>query len=203
MQTVSQKSKRGCLSALFLGLVFFILGNVSGFFVGVYSTGAGKKFLEDVFSPEEKADSSHPKDISRAGFRLKIPANWAVDTLDADYNPDHSFTIESPGSSFVMFIIMDIQSDPLENVQEQVEAFVPKVINKAQRIVFKKWGKYEGQGMQLRGRVISVVDGGVRIFSYSSEYRSFIVVESYFAEDLKKVQPGFQLIEDSFEILDS
>ena len=111
--------------------------------------------------------------------------------------------IDSPGDSFFMLTMMEGPTDPDDNVTSQVEAYVPNILKKTSQAPFTRWGRYEGAGMKLHGRQFGLVDANVRIFPYSTDSQSFIVVEYTFDEDLKNVQPGFQLIESSFELIDS
>ena len=181
----------------------FVLGNVTGFFAGVYSTKAGREFLEDLATTEGAADTKHPHEINRKGFRLKYPGNWTIDTKDEDYDPDHLFTIESPGSSFTMMIITPEPTDPADDIRSMVDAYVPKLLKDPRRTPFTKWGAYLGRGVELRGRVMGINRGGLRIFAHASPTVSFTVVELYFDDDLTMVKPGLQLIASSFSLRES
>ncbi len=182
-------------------LVAFFVGNVTGFVLGVYSTKAGKEFIDDLVTTEAPADIVNHKEISRAGFSLKYPGNWKMDTTDEEYDADHSFSIDSPGDCFTMFIIFDIDTAPSENVEAQIESFVPSLLKNPARTPFTKWGRYAGHGVDLKGRLLGINKGSVRVFSHSSESRSFVVIELYYDEDHANVQPGFRLIENSFRLV--
>jgi|GEM_PF-1309535 len=176
-----------------------ILGNVMGFFIGV-AVRKGGLGIGHLLSGEKAADLAHPQKLAREGYRLTFPGNWRVDTSDEEYDPDHFFSLDSPGASFAMFTILEVPTDPEQNVDVNVSEFVPNVIRSPVRTTFMAWGNYQGYGVELKGKVASLVEGGVRIFSYSSERTSFIVVESYHDEDREKVEPGFQLIRSTFEL---
>jgi len=182
--------------------VGLVVGGAVGFLLGLGATKAGKAFLNELASEEAPADVANPQEISRPHFALKFPGNWKVDADDEDYDPDQLFSIDSPGSSFVMLAITDVPMDPAEQVQAQVESFVPKVIRDPARTPFSRWGNYAGKGLLLKGKMILGLPGGLRVFSHSSESRSFVVVESYYDEDLEDVGPGFKLIESTFELRD-
>ena len=191
---------KSVVAGIVLALGFFIAGIVTGFFLGVWSTEVGSDFLEDLASEEEPADVDHPKKIVREGFRLEYPGNWQIDTADADYDPDHLFSIDSPGSVFVMFIMIDLPTDPSDNVEEQVGQF-SKLIAHPVKSPFQRWGVFSGEGVLLKGRILGM-KAGVRIFSHSAEDKSFIVVHQYFDEDLTDVEPGFKLIERTFQLIE-
>jgi len=52
--------------------------------------------------------------------------------------------------------------------------------------------------LNLKGKILGLYQGSVRIFSYSTEIKSFIAVEFSYKEDLKQVKPGLELIESTF-----
>ena len=156
--------------------------------------------MEDMFSDEAPADVSRPRQMVRESFRLHYPGNWRIDSADGDYDPDHLFSIDSPGSSFAMFILFDFSSEPKENLDEQVQQF-SKLIKTSESSRFQSWGKFKGHGVHLQGHLLGM-KGGVKIFSHSSSHRSFVVVNQYFDEDLAHVKPGFDLIESTFELTD-
>ncbi|MCC6558807.1 MAG: hypothetical protein IT372_38230 [Polyangiaceae bacterium] len=183
-----------------IAVISLLTGLVVGFFLGIASTKAGAAFLEDLASSEAPADVSEPIAVSRPGFSFRHPRNWKIDTADKDHDPDHLFSIESPGSCFTMMILFDGPTDPASNVQAQVDAYVPKVLQAPARIPFTQWGKYAGQGAELRGKMLGINPGAVRIFSHASEKKSFIAVEFCHDEDIKDVKPGFDLIASSFSL---
>lgn len=183
-----------------LSILCFLAGTFSGFFIGVWSTQAGSDFLEDMLSDEERADVSRPRQLVRQGFRLEYPGNWRIDSTDEDHDPDHLFSIESPGSSFAMFRLFDFPSEPATNVDGQVRQF-SKLLNTSKKSRFKSWGKFNGEGAHLQGRMLGL-KCGVKIFSFSSDSRSFVVVSQHFDEDAADVQPGFELIESTFELIE-
>jgi len=100
------------------GIVMMILAVAAVAFVGgIYATDAGKAYMEDLFLDEEHAEIASPNTLVREGFILQYPSNWTIDTRDDDYDPDHYFSIESPGSSLIVFVIVDIPTSPEENVE--------------------------------------------------------------------------------------
>jgi len=182
-------------------VLFLFIGLVVGFFLGIGATKAGSAFLEDVMTGEAPADVAHPKSYVRPGFSFKYPGNWKIDTSDKDHDPDHFLSVESPGSCMTMLIVFDTPLDPAQSVQNQVDAFVPKLLSAPSRAPFTSWGKLTGQGVLLKGKMLGINPGSVKVFSHANDKRSFVVVEQCYDEDMKDVKPGFDLVESSFELL--
>lgn len=187
----------GGIVGLLAGLLF---GCAGGFFLGIWSTKAGKAALEDFVSSEEMADTATTNTISRAAFELDFPGNWKIDTADEDYDPDHLFSIDSPGSCFVQFLFFDTATDPKDNIDAQRQTFVPKLIKSPKETRVATWGSFRGDGILLEGKILAINDGSIRVFSHSSDDRSFTVVEMCFDEDLESVEPGFELVRKSFRL---
>src|SRR5688500_4870799 len=187
----------GAIVGLIAGLLFGCLG---GFFLGIWSTDAGKAAIEDFVSNEEAADTGRTRTISRAAFEVDYPGNWKIDTVDEDYDPDHLFSIDSPGSCFVQFLFFDTGTDPKDNVDAQVQTFVPKLIKSPKETTSSEWGSFRGDGIVLEGKILGINDGSIRVFSHSADDRSFTVVEMCFDEDIASVEPGFELVRKSFRL---
>ena len=159
-------------------------------------------WLEDLAETEEPADVGAPKPIVRERFRLQYPGNWRIDEADEDYDPDHLFSIDSPGSCHVTVIVFDAAIGAKTVVAAQVEAFVPRVLKNPVQTPFVRWGAYEGEGVTLAGRILGVLPGSIRIFAHESEREdlTLTILEFCYDEDLPLVRPGFALVERSFEL---
>ncbi len=151
---------------------------------------------------EQEADLRAPKPLVRERFQLQYPRNWSIDEADADYDPDHLFSIDSPGSCHVSVIVFDAVLEPKGSVEAQVAAVVPRIVRNPVETPFTRWGAHEGEGMTLAGRILGIFEGTIRIFAHASEPENltFTIVEFCFAEDLPLVRPGFELIERTFEL---
>jgi hypothetical protein len=99
-----------------------------------------------------------------------------------------------------MLFAFDVRIDPATSVRAQVDAFVPKLLASPARSSFATWGKYSGEGVLLRGKLLGLNPGSVRVFSHATEARSFVVVEQCYDEDMARAKPGFDLVEKSFEL---
>ncbi len=183
-------------------VIAFGAGCLLGFFAGVGSTKAGSRFMREVLSSESPAETEKPQLITRKAFQLKYPRNWKVDTADEDYEPDHLFSINSSGQSTVTFVILEKSVDQKEHVRIHENAFVPKLIADPTRTEFRRWGRFEGNGVELKGHMLHIVRGSVRIFCHSGKNSSFTVIEQTNDEDAPSVKPGFALVENSFTLTD-
>lgn len=138
--------------------------------------------------------------IQRDGFSLSYPADWKIDTEDEDYDPDALFSIDSPdGENMIMFIIFTAAVDPDDLLEAQVDAFSGELVKNPGITTFDSWGKYKGKGKLLKGKLLGVFSGFVRIFVYGDEHKTMLVVEQCYdkayAAGLKK---DYDLIAASF-----
>ena len=158
--------------------------------------------FESLVQTEQKADVRATKPIVRERFHLEYPGNWTVDEEDEDYDPDHLFSIDSPGSCQVTVVIFDSAISAKNSVDAQVEAFVPKIVKDPVQTPFARWGAYDGEGVTLAGKMLGLLKGSIRIFAHESvrEDLTLTVVEFCYDEDLPLVRPGFELIERTFEL---
>lgn len=170
--------------------------------VGLVSLLARTVMLESppIDSGERVADVTNPKRIERESFRVSYPGNWKIDTEDEDYDLDEAFAIESPGASSLLLFIFDFATDPVENVQDHAAGF-EEMTAQGESTQFTKWGNLEGEGVHIKGTLMDL-PAGIKIFSHSTETKSIVVIAQYFEEDLDKVAPGFELIGNSFELIE-
>src|SRR4051812_47886150 len=82
-----------------------LVGGFFGFFLGIAVTKLGRTFIHNILHGEERADVSHPTKLDRETFQLQYPSNWTIDVTDENHDPDHRFTLHSPGTAFVMFFL--------------------------------------------------------------------------------------------------
>ncbi|MGH7289502.1 MAG: hypothetical protein ACREI8_15940 [Myxococcota bacterium] len=164
--------------------------------------GCAGGFVESLVETEEHADVLAAKSIVRERFRLEYPGNWTIDEADDDYDPDHLFSIDSPGSCHVTVIVFDAATSAKTSVEAQVNAFVPKLVKDPAKTPFATWGAYHGEGMTLAGKILGLQRGTIRIFAHENtpEDLTLTIVEFCFDEDIASVKPGFELIERTFKI---
>ena len=83
----------------------------------------------------------------------------------------------------------------------QVESFRKLVMKSPKSVTpFTKWGSFNGNGYEMKGKILGVFNGSVRLFAMTVKERSILVVMQCFDEDVPKLKSGFQLIEESFKI---
>ncbi|WP_437521906.1 hypothetical protein WME79_30125 [Sorangium sp. So ce726] len=189
----------GGMSKTAVAFLFLFIGLLAGFFAGIGATKAGAAFLEDLASSEAPADLVNVQSYVRPGFSFKYPGNWKVEADSPENDPDHHVNVESPGSCMTMIFVFDAPTEPADNVQAQIDGFVPKLLSAPARTPFTMWGRYAGQGMLLKGKLLGVSAGSVRVFSHANDKRSFITVEQCYDEDMTHVKPGLELVESSFK----
>ena len=117
---------------------------------------------------------------------------------DEDYDPDAMFSIDSPGSALVMFIIGAGETKPEDTLQSQIRPF-EKLISRPAISRFEKYGRYTGNGAILKGRVMGIKTT-VRLFCFHQNGLTVMITEQCPDEDLKPVQAGLRLIEGSFSL---
>lgn len=188
------------MSKTAVALLSLGIGLTVGFFLGVGATKAGAAFLKDFTTSEAPAEVARPMSYSGAGFSFRYPGNWKVKAEAEKNEPAHHVNVESPGSCVAMIFSFDVRIEPATSVRAQVDAFVPKLMASPARSTFGTWGKYSGEGALLRGKLLGLSPGSLRVFSHATEARSFVIVEQCYDEDMKAVKPGFDLVERSFDL---
>ena len=191
-------AENGNARLLLAVIVSFIVGGVVGFIAGVASTKAGSEFLDELVEQETQADVEHPKNMVRPAFELQYPGNWRIDTDDEDYDQDQLFSIESPGAAFAMFVIGQMETDPEQGLKNQLEAF-GRIYQNAPATRFERYGSYAGKGAVLKAKVLGVATTA-RLFSMYEDGWTVMITQQCPDEDLKYVEDGLSLIEESFRL---
>lgn len=172
-----------------------IAGGIGGFLLGVATSELGAAFLTGMVEQEQPARTQHPREIVRERFELRYPENWTIDTADEDYDPDHRFTIESPGAAHVMFFIGQAVLDPEDAVRDQIEAF-SSLMGAPSIERFESYGRLAGRGAVMRGRILGI-SVTVKAFACCAEGVTAIIVQQCPDDDAGLVRDGFELIEQS------
>lgn len=174
------------------------IGAGAGFAAGVLAVKEGREVFASFFLTERRAAVDAPVTVERSAFRFQHAENWKIDVGASDYDADHNMMIFSPGHSFVMLQIAEGASDPHDFVEAHVNAQISKLMERATKTPFTKWGAYSGEGVLLEGKGLGITPVRVRIFSFRAGERTFTVVEWTTDEDRAKVEPGFALVERTF-----
>jgi hypothetical protein len=179
-------------------IISLVVGGIAGFFLGLASTKAGKAIVQGIFNEEKKAEVSQPKKLAREKFEIQYPSNWKIDTEGKDYDPDHMFSIESPGSAFVMFVIGPGETVPEDTLKEQIRQF-EKLMGSPDIERFERYGGLTGKGATLKGRILGIRTTA-KLFAFHEDGLTVMITQSCPDEDLQPVQAGFSLIENSFTL---
>lgn len=192
MKTVGMPTLFACILAALLA------GGAAGFFVAVKSTQAGKALIETLVAEERAAETSRVNELNRERYRLQYPGNWKIDTSDKDHDPDHLFSIDSPGSAFAMFVLGKGETVPEETLQMQIAEFQKVMSNPVIQEV-GQYGSYPGKGAVLKGRIMGIRTT-IKVFSLCQDQTTVMITQQFADEDEPKVRAGFALIEKSFSL---
>ncbi|MEK7269607.1 MAG: hypothetical protein AAB215_01545 [Planctomycetota bacterium] len=193
-----KNSRFGVLA--FLGIAVLIAAGLAKFLPRNAAKEAERKALEFVGAEGQKADTAHPRTLERKGFRLEYPSNWKIDEKDEDYDPDRMFSIESPGSAFVMIAMVPVKVDPEEHMKGQIDSFANLMGAKPSVARFETYGRYKGKGASLKGKVLGV-PVTVKAFACFAEGATALVVQQVPDEDIGLEKDGLDLIEKSFVLI--
>jgi hypothetical protein len=144
--------------------------------------------------------SQAQKTINRDSFSVKYPEKWIIDTKDEDYDPDALFSIDAPDDeNMIMFILFSMALDTADLMNEQVKAFTAELIKTPEITRFDTWGKLKGSGTLLKGKLMGVFKGFVRIFVYGDDHKTMIVVEQCYDKAYETLKKDYDLISSSFQ----
>ena len=151
--------------------------------------------------PAEVMEPTEPQRVERAGFSLQFPGNWQIDTHGENYDSDHMFIIQASRGAFVGFEIHDREVDPRWLLEARVAAMTGRVLPGAGREEFPTWGQYRGQGALLYGKALGKTPVTVRIFAFAWAGHTVAVTEYASDNDSRNVEPGFQMVEQTFRVM--
>ncbi|GHC04406.1 hypothetical protein [Cerasicoccus arenae] len=136
--------------------------------------------------------------VNRPGFTLQYPKDWRLATNQADYKPDSLFTIETPGSSHIVIEIFDAAPgmDVSGAMDDVLQALDGPAVETYSYGSFETWGNYKGVGKHLKGKIMSMIPGGCRVFAavVPGTNKGILITEFYMSEDLPVALPGYDLI---------
>lgn len=147
------------------------------------------------------AEAQNMKTIDRDSFSLKYPDTWTIDTKDEDYDPDALFSLDAPAEgATIMFMIFDAVIDVDDMLKAQQEAMTKEVIKKPSSITqFNEWGNYKGKGILIKGKILGVLKGQVKVFIYTDDNKSMLVMEQIYDSDMVVTGVEFEQIAKSFK----
>lgn len=147
------------------------------------------------------AGAQNMKTIDRDSFSLKYPSTWSIDTKDEDYDPDALFSLDAPAEgATILFMIFDSVIDTDDMLKAQEEAMTKEVIKKPSSITnFYNWGNYKGKGILIKGKILGVLKGQVKVFIYTDDHKSMLVMEQIYDSDMLVTGAEFEQIAKSFK----
>jgi hypothetical protein len=188
-----------CIVSLVIAVVVsLVIGLTAGFFLGIASTKAGKAFLSSVLETEQKPDVSHPKTVIRDRFQFQYPSNWNINSDDEGYDPDGMFSIHSPGTTFVMFVIMPGTTAPEDSLRTQIRPF-ENGMNASVVGRFEKYGSFTGKGAILKTKTAGS-SSTTKLFSFCHDGLRVMITQFCPDSNLKRADAGLSLIENSFSL---
>ncbi len=151
------------------------------------------------FLRSERPDIHNRTQIERQAFSLEYPANWEVDLLAEDYDPDRSFSIGPVfADAAIQFYFYEDTMDSEEcvdwtvgNLEEQFEL--------GELTELLEWGPFRGFGYQ--GDMI-LAEGKYRVLTFCATDNEppFEILKVVDEGVLAGQQPGFDLIRDSLAL---
>jgi hypothetical protein len=138
--------------------------------------------------------------IERDSFSLQYPNTWTIDKGDEDYDPDALFSLDSPeDGETILFMIFNMVIDADEMLTEQAKTMTKNLIKKPSSITtFDTWGKYSGKGKVIKGKIMGIFKGQIRLFMYTDNSKSMLIVEQLYDSNMEKLGADFKSIADSF-----
>ena len=140
--------------------------------------------------------------IDRTNFVCKYPVAWHEGTEDADYKADSYFTLKSPNkaNTYVQFSISDKAEDPQKLIDNLRSDFDGPAITTLSTSKLTEWGNHKGTGIYLKGKILDDFPGGIKLFVFNSDKHNVIVIEYYFASELKNLQADLDFISHNFTL---
>ncbi len=157
--------------------------------------------LSCLFLPLVGFAQDDTKTIDRPGFTMQYPADWVLADKQSDFDADRFFTIDTDGrSSITIEIFPAVEGqDPDDLLFNAIYVLDGPLVDTYSRSNFSKWGRLQGEGTHLKGKVMSLFPGGARIFFAQEGGKGIMITEIYYAEDVENgVAEGFEFIGNNF-----
>lgn len=147
----------------------------------------------DEWKPEEMTR------YERADFHFYYPKAWSIASHQDDFDADRRITIDSKDQSHIVIEIIPDGSkmEPERVMAGLLQAYDGPALTVLGRSDFDEWGDVKGSGVHLKGHILGMEPGGVRLFVATVEKRGMVITEYYFSDELADAMPGFDLIMQS------
>ncbi len=206
-------------------ITIIIASGIVGYYIGWYSVFEIRKRLKESKN-ECKPDLDNPQTKTTLNFKLKFPGNWTIveefdnfqesnEILTDENVPLHYFLIHSPAYNAVTFYFeficpqKTIEKFVLKDaINENIIGSYPEMNLRGSDELYKstplrKYGCIEGNGLILHKISEGFFDplNTYRIMCKVTDKFRVTIVERCEKVDEKIARPGFDLIENSLEIL--
>ncbi|MGG9972191.1 hypothetical protein ACQ33O_10390 [Ferruginibacter sp. SUN002] len=137
--------------------------------------------------------------LARPNYKMEYPDNWTIDSTDSDYDIDTYFSLNSPSNgAFASFMFINTKVDEQEHLDLHIKEQLKVTMKNGTVSYFEKWGDYIGHGATIRGKLLGIFKGDLKIFVHSNDTSSFLILSQLSDEDKLKDEEGLKLIESSF-----
>jgi len=156
-----------------------------------------------LFEEKEKVKPKN-KDIVRISrieteaFAFNYPYDWFIDNRNDKDNLNKRVILKG-ASVKVVIRVVDMEEDLEKNTAVFKESFKERLDTEEESKIVS-WGKNEGEGVTIRGKLLGIVETTVKFFNFTHKGKTYIITINYNNEN--ECIKGLELIRDSFELKD-
>ncbi|MGO9478529.1 MAG: hypothetical protein ACLQAH_07970 [Limisphaerales bacterium] len=142
-----------------------------------------------------------PTEIDRKTFSMSLPDGWTEDTKDDMYEPDSFVFFENPESCLLTVIIGKKSAGMSIDLilEKEKEAYLKKCTD-AKTSTFGQWSKYQGNGVEIDGKMGGTIKYRTRIFGFENGDNVCVIIEAATPGDLDKYADDFETIRQTFKL---
>ncbi len=190
--------KKTITTAVFVSFLVGILVGLSIMYL-VNNLGPWDGFFEKLTAGIQTPDIKNPVSLNREKFSFKHPGNWKEE-IDPNIDHQNNITLDIPSGGMFELRIYDLDYDPEELVNDQVEIWENDVVKKSYRQSFNKIKQFTGHGITVTGFQDGIWKVKTRTFAFKTDKHVVFISEYVFSEDEKTERPGFDLIYSTLKI---
>lgn len=132
---------------------------------------------------------------------MSLPTGWIEDTQDDMHDPDSFVFFENAESC--LFAVMIGKKSAGASVEDllmhQKEAWQEKFTD-TKLVDFKKWSSYEGEGVEIQGKILGMLRSRARIFGFERGDSVCLIAEFATLGDFKTYATDFEKIRQTFKL---
>jgi hypothetical protein len=164
------------------------------------SSNSNNKGGEEISGIKEEV-LTKKKFLNRPAYNVSYPYNWYIDSTDSDFDIDSYFSLDSPTEGcFAEFLFFNTSMNEKELLDEQIKEHLKVSIKNGTVTYFNKWGEYSGQGASIKGKMVGIFKGELKLFVHSTDSSTFFIFSQLLDDDRLKDESGLRLIENSFKV---